>query len=251
MKKFLISASLFALLFSVSSNCAAFVATDQGAATTILLCTDSLVSFKGDVAITSFTETWYENGQFLQTLNISNIQYERIPTSNGYFTYRVSTFDIEDPNQPASNPITSDDGNITITPGISILIHFNGGINFANSVVGNVVLGVLPRDIADPILIPPSGRYNEGVIGIVFALPKWHNLNRTCEISNVVISDLGAQVPIATLNKVKMGEDNRIILTKLNDIQKDVKNDISLSKLIYNYVVKIYNIVRSWKPNIR
>jgi len=253
MKKFLIFASLFALLFSVSSDCSAFVAADQGAAATILLCTNSLISFKGDVAITSFTETWYENGRFSQTLNINNIQYERIPTSNGYFTYRVSGFDMQDPNQPATDPITNDDGNGGITPGtmISFPIHFNGGINFANSVIGNVVLGVLPRDVVDPIIIPPSGLYNEGVIGIVFALPKWHNLNRRCEISNVVISDLANGAVVATLNKVKMGEENRVVLNKLNDIHKDIKSDISLSKLIYNYVVKIYNIVRSWKPNIR
>jgi len=218
--------------------------TESGGAATIILVnpTEEIVSFDNDVAITSFTAT-VTQGESVQTLHLTEIEYELVNPGEPSPAYIVSNVNITDPNQ---------EGNWGSFP-----IVYEGGIVHTGNTIFNVVLGVMPGGYPNTFYIGPL---QESILAVVLPadiLPLATtpgSIDRNIEISDVVISDTLTGEVIATLDKVEMNRDNEVILErldqikedteKLSEIQKDVKWNRTLLYRVLNYIRKLFRLIR-------
>ena len=208
MRKLLLVLFVISCAVGASSSYADTFDTDTGPATTILLRTgDEEVALENDIAITAFTMDWYEDGEFEDTIEVKNIEYELIDEQSKL--YKISYSEIE--NVTADNDISGG-----LIPGGPFPII--GPYRFGNSIF-NVSMQVIYADAALPPLFPNS----EYLIGIVFPVPKTYFLNRECRISNIVVSDLVTGEVVATLDEVEPGTCNTVILEKLDKIQEGIE----------------------------
>jgi len=268
MKKILIV--LLTALFALNTSLAyAQVGVQAGTVPTVMLVTgDEPVEFENDVGITAYTETFYANGNPIDKRVFGIEEYEKTEFSEFRIKrMTICVYEFEEPNEwifkeyrVVENRVFDDHGRVVESV---ITIYDEAYAEDMENAISRTVTTITEHNTYQSYVRPFSW-FNRWAIPyersplpehaqIVLAIfPGYLSSTGSVEtrISDVTVSDLVTGEVMGFIPDLTTGQDNTVVLEKLDQIQTDLGmlNEINDTitnikrylKRIYHYVWRIY-----------